>query len=115
MIYLIIAHNAEAEPIIQRYKLKRIYLFAYTVFVNNDIKLIICKMGVDNALMATSALLGYFLPTKYDLLINIGLCAASQTAIGEVLLIHKITYQNHSYFPDILFEHSLIESNLITY
>lgn len=113
MLYIVIALSAEARPIVQMFKLKRVYTLPYTLFENDDVTLIISGMGIENAMMATSALLGYKPPTENDLLINIGICAAPQSfEIGEALLVHKITHQNHAYFPDILFEHPLKECDL---
>ncbi|MBU0633322.1 hypothetical protein KKA17_11870 [bacterium] len=115
MLYIVIALSAEARAIVQMLKLKRVYTLPYTMFENEDVKLIISGMGNDNAMMATSTLLGHLPPCESDLLINIGICAAPKKyAIGESLLIHKITREEHSCFPDILFEHSLKESGLLT-
>lgn len=113
MLYFVIAHSAEAQPIIQFYKLKRVYKFSYTMFESDSVKLIISNIGIENGMMATSVLLGYCIPTQNDLLINIGICA-SHYDIGTTLLIHKITHNNNSYFPDILFDHNLQENSLKT-
>lgn len=113
MLYFVIAHSMEAQPIIRHFKLQRVYKFGYTMFEAENIKLIICGAGIDNAMMATSVLLGYCIPTSSDMLINIGICASSYD-IGTLLLIHKIVHNRHSYFPDILFKHSLKECTLET-
>ena len=113
MLYFIIAHSAEAQPVIQHFKMQRVYKFSYTMFEADNVRLIICNTGIDNAMMATSVLLAHYVPTNNDLLINIGVCGALGE-IGAMLLVHKITHNHHSYFPDILFKHDLQEISLKT-
>lgn len=115
MLYIVAALSAEARPIVEKYRLKRVHSLPFTLFENEDTKLIITGMGIFNAMMATSALLGHCPPKEDDLLVNIGLCAAPKSfEIGDALLIHKIEYKEHSYFPDILFEHQLNESGILS-
>ena len=115
MLYIVAALSAEARPIVEEYRLKRVHSLPFTLFENEEIKLIISGMGILNAMMATSALLGHCPPNENDLLVNIGICAAPKNfEIGEALLIHKINYKEHSYFPDILFEHQLKESDILS-
>ena len=115
MLYLVVSHSAEARPIIDSYRLKRVYTLPYTMFENDDVRLVISGMGIENAMMATSALLGHLPPKKSDILVNVGVCAAPQSlAVGEAFLAHKISYKGHSCFPDILFEHPLDESDIIS-
>jgi len=113
MLYFIIAHSAEAQPVIQYFKMQRVYKFSYTMFEADNVRLIICNTGIDNAMMATSVLLAHYVPISNDLLINIGVCGAPGE-IGTMLLAHKITHNHHSYFPDILFKHDLQEISLKT-
>ncbi len=113
MLYFIIAHSAEAQPVIQHFKMQRVYKFSYTMFEADNVRLIICNTGIDNAMMATSVLLAHYIPTSNDLLINIGICGAPGE-IGTMLLVHKITHNHHSCFPDILFKHDLQEISLKT-
>ena len=113
MLYITVALSAEARPLVDSFKLTRTYILPYTLFENKDIKLIVTGIGNENAMMATSVFLGHFLPSKNDILVNVGICAApKEFAIGEALLIHKIIYKSSSYFPDILFEHNLLECEI---
>lgn len=115
MLYIVAALSAEARPFVERFGLKRVHSLPFTLFENEEIKLIISGMGILNAMMATSALLGHCPPKNDDLLINIGICAAPKNfKVGDALLIHKIDYKGHSYFPDILFEHELNESDILS-
>ena len=114
MLYITVALSAEARPLIDHFQLTRTYTLPYTTFENEEVKLIVTGIGIENAMMATSALLGQFPPSKTDILVNIGICAAPQSfEIGEVFLVHKISYKNNFLFPDILFEHVLKESDIL--
>ncbi len=121
MLYITVALSAEARPLIDTFKLTRTYALPYTLFENSDIKLLVTGVGLQNAIMATSAFLGHFSPNEDDLLLNIGICAAPQSfEIGEAFLVHKLTCKvpyeskNQVYYPDILFEHPLKESDLLS-
>jgi len=117
MLYITVALSAEARPLIEHFKLTRTYALPYTMFENEEVKLIVTGVGIENAMMATSAFLGHFPPSSDDVFFNIGICAAPKSfEIGEAVLAHKITSnleQKHSYFPDILFEHTLSECELL--
>lgn len=114
MKYIITALDVEARVLIEHYSLKRNHDLPYPLYCNDDTILIVCGVGKTNALMATSALLGYRIPGSGDTLLNIGICGAPQTfSIGEALLIHQIMECEKHYYPDILYTHSLRESALI--
>lgn len=114
MKYIITALDAEARVLIEHYSLKRNHDLPYPLYRNEDTILIVCGMGKMNALMATSALLGYCIPGSGDILLNIGICGAPQSfPIGEALLIHQIIEGDRRYYPDILYTHTMRESALI--
>ncbi len=114
MIYLITALDAEARVLVDYYRLKRDTSLPYTLYINDEIVLLVSGMGKSNAMMAVSALLGWRIPQENDILINIGICGAPSTyGIGEALLIHQIIEGDRRYYPDILYTHSLRESSLI--
>lgn len=114
MIYLITALDAEARPLIDHYRLKRVYDLPYTVYRGESLLLLVTQPGRGNAMMAVSALLGYALPSQNDILINVGVCAAPQEyPLGEALIIHQIFDQTRRYYPDILYPHGVRESSLI--
>lgn len=114
MIYLITALDAEARPLVEHYRLKRDFTLPYTLYANDTTVLLVTQPGTVNAMMATSALLGWRIPSAGDILINIGICAAPlDCAIGEPLLIHQILYGERRYYPDILYPHDLRESALL--
>lgn len=114
MIYLITALDAEARPLIEHYRLKRDYALPYTLYRSDEIAVLVTQPGKINAVMALNAALGYMLPSKSDILINIGICAAPRNIpVGEALLIHQIIENDRSHYPDILYTHPLRETPLI--
>lgn len=114
MTYFITALDAEARPLIEHYRLKRITPLPYTLYQGEDTVLLVTGMGKINALMALSAFLGWKIPTDEDILMNIGVCGAPISyKIGEVLLIHQIIDQDRCYYPDILYPHLMKETSLI--
>lgn len=114
MTYLITALDAEARALIDYYGLKRDMSLPYTLYKNTDILLLICGVGKTNAMMAVSALLGWRIPHAGDTLINIGICAApTHYEIGEALLIHQLIDTHKTYYPDILYTHTLKESSIL--
>lgn len=114
MKYIITALDAEARVFIEHYSLKRNFDLPYTLYKNDDMILLVCGMGKMSALMATSALLGYRIPKKEDILLNIGICGApNEFSIGEALIIHQILDNGRNYYPDILFSHALRETSLL--
>lgn len=114
MIYLIAALDAEARPLIEHYRLKRDHALPYTVYTGNGVLLLVTQPGKHNAMMATSALLGWRIPETGDILVNIGICGAPAAyPIGEPLLIHRIVDGVRRYHPDILYSHTFRESPLL--
>ncbi len=114
MIYLITALDAEARPLIEHYRLKRDLSLPYTLYTNREILLLVTQPGKINAMMATSAVLGWRKPKNGDILINVGICGAPPAyGIGEPLLIHQISDGERRYYPDILYPHALRESSLL--
>ncbi|MFZ2889700.1 hypothetical protein [Sulfuricurvum sp.] len=114
MTYLITALDAEARAIIEHYRLKRITPLPHTLYAGNNILLLVTGMGKINPLMAISAMLGWRIPQRNDIVINIGICGApSEYAIQEALLVHQIIDHEKRYYPDILYPHTLRETSLI--
>ncbi|MFZ5374250.1 MAG: phosphorylase, partial [Campylobacterota bacterium] len=113
MIYLIAALDAEARPLIEHYRLRRDRSLPYAVYRGEEAILLITQPGKANAMMATSALLGWQSPSDKDILINIGVCGAPEShPIGQVLLVHQIIDSERRYYPDILYPHTFAETPL---
>jgi len=115
MIYIVTALSAEARLFLDYYKLKARSDLPFKVYENENVKLIVSGVGYESALMATATLLAHFLPSKEDILINIGVSAApSSYPLGTMAVAHKIEYKDMHYFPDVLFSHNLAEITLKT-
>jgi len=103
MIYIVTALKPEAQAFVDKYKLKKNRLQNYTLFQNENIRLIISGIGITNARLATQALINNFDITDNDTYLNVGICAApSKHTIGELLEIGSVTYRNitHTFNTD---------------
>lgn len=114
MIYIVTALDAEARPLIETYSLTRNHILPYTLYTGDEAIVLVCGMGKANAMMATSALLGYRIPQKGDILLNIGICAAPESfSVGEMAVVHQIIDHDRRTYPDILYPHSFRETPLL--
>ena len=101
MLYIVTALKPEAQAFVDKYKLKKNRLQNYTLFYNENIRLIISGIGVNNARIATQTLINTYDITDDDIYLNVGICAApSSYTIGELLEIGSIDYRNTSYTFD---------------
>ncbi|QOP42189.1 hypothetical protein [Sulfurimonas marina] len=101
MIYIITALKSEAQAFVDKYKLKKSTLKNYTLFFNDQMKLIVSNIGIENARFATQTLINYYDITDDDIYINIGVCGANQNHnIGELLKVGSITHQEITYSFD---------------
>jgi hypothetical protein len=101
MLYIVTALKPEAQAFVDKYKLKKSKLHNYTLFHNENIKLIISGIGVHNARLATQTLINHFDITDNDVYLNIGICAAPEHYnIGDLVEIGSITYKNTSHIFD---------------
>jgi len=97
MIYIITALKPEAQAFVDKYKLKKNKLQNYTLFENENIKLIIGGIGVKNARFATQTLINNFDITDDDIYLNVGICAAPKSySIGELIEAGSVTYRGIS-------------------
>lgn len=111
MIYIICALEIEARAIIEHFRLKKSSQFAFVTYKNDEIVVAISGIGRDNAIIATSAICGFYAPKPSDIIINIGICGGGDE-VGRAFLIHKIIDRDRDYYPDILFSHALVESSI---
>ena len=101
MIYILTALKPEAQAFVDFYKLRKRKLDAYTLFSQDNIKLIISGLGVRNAREATQTLINNYDITDNDVYINIGICGASKVyEIGELLEIGSVLYKEQIYSFD---------------
>ena len=98
MIYIVTALKPEAQAFVDFYKLNKSKLGNYTLFSNDNIKLIISGLGVTNARGATQTLINNFDIVDDDIYINIGICGASKIYdIGTLLELGSIIYKEQVY------------------
>jgi len=101
MLYIVTALKPEAQAFVDRYKLQKSRLQNYTLFHNENIRLIISGIGVNNARVATQTLIDTYDITDDDVYLNVGICAAPTSyTIGQLLEIGSITYKNTTYTFD---------------
>ena len=93
MNYIVTALKPEAQAFVDKYKLKKNKLADFTVYQNEQLVLIVSSLGIENATLATQALLNTFNITDYDIFLNIGICGANRNHnIGNLLEISFIDY-----------------------
>lgn len=98
MIYIVIALKSEAQAFVERYKLNKTKLKEYTLFFDENIRLIISGMGVVNAREATQTLINQYDITDNDVYLNVGICGAREEyPIGSLLEIGKVLYDSISH------------------
>ncbi|MCK4973751.1 MAG: hypothetical protein KAR81_00740 [Sulfurimonas sp.] len=108
MLYILTALKPEAQAFVDKYKLNKSECENFTVFTGNNIKVIVSGLGVDNAKLATTAIIKKFKPEDDDIFLNIGICGASKEyEIGQFLEIGSIIYNDNKYiinsnFPNII-------------
>jgi len=117
MIGIVTALQIEGQKIINYFQLKKIVTEnLFPIFTNKEKSIYLTISGVGKL---NSSLASLNLTNKFDIhsIFNIGTCAGSKDKkIGSLFLINKIIDSsfNKEYFPDILFEHNLIEQSIKT-
>jgi len=99
MLYIVTALKSEAQAFVEKYGLIKKSSGGYTVFENNDIRVVVSGVGIESAKKATVFLLKNFAVDSDDIFINMGICAADKRyKIGTLLNIDSITYkeENHA-------------------
>lgn len=123
MLYFITAIQPEAFPLITHYGLRstnarygRLYISEETVSDEEKVLLTISGVGAVSAAMSLSEVFTLYPPKKNDILINIGICGATNATIGDVFRINKITdiSDNRDFYPDILQPTVFREAPLLT-
>ena len=120
MKLIVTALHVEARPLLDHFKLKKDTASSrIPLFRNDDACLAISGTSKLKSAVATTWLLSQFADLEGVALLNFGLCGSGDPKIpvGELFLINKITdaATGRSFFPDILFRHTLRECSLATY
>lgn len=141
MIYVVTALYQEAHGLIRELELKKNTAYApFEVFDNESagIRLVVTGVGEIAAAAATAAVCARDGADAADFLVNIGCCAAAESAagscepadrdmdsgygaahaaqIGDLYVCHKITEQatGKTFYPDILYRHPWREREVVT-
>lgn len=117
MTYFLTALYYEAESIISQYKMKKVMEAAkFQAFKGQDEVLVISGIGALKSVVAATYLLDFFKYKENDIFINIGVCGGNREgcAEGDVFLCNKLidSYNNKTFYPDILFKHPFKEGTL---
>ena len=119
MILFIFALLPEAQPFLQRLKLKRHSLGnRLEIYLNDEYAVLITGIGKVPAAVRTARALQ--LPELADVLrvVNLGICGCGDVTapVGKCFLINNIREMatGRTFFPDMLEKHSFTEGTLIT-
>jgi len=91
MLYIVCALHCEAKPLIDYYKLSADTDSAFTVFSNQNIKLIIAGIGKVSTAAAMAYLYARDEERKCVGWLNVGIAGHKNLSIGSLLNINKIT------------------------
>jgi len=97
----IVALQAEARPLIDKFKLQKSTDFkTFRIFHNTKHRLIVSGIGQIQAAAATGFLLG-LLKDKTEALLNVGLAGHGKLAMGTPFLANRLEYKDEDsvYFP----------------
>ncbi len=98
MLYIICAFETEARALIDTYRLVKRQSQPFVLFESKEIRLIICKMGQQNAKEACEYLSQHYTLEQEDKLLNLGICAAHENyQIGSLLLVKSLNNQDTKY------------------
>jgi len=115
-INFVVALDAEAQPLIHYFRLKRMHrIFPFPVYKNEDIQLIVCGIGKQHAAVATGYLAG-LTNRGLQAWINIGIAGGDAGKVGDVVLANTVLDQEtkHCYHPSICFDVDIPQSKVIT-
>jgi len=116
---IVTALKAESDPFIQYFGLKRARAFSFPCFINDDVEIALVGVGVGTKnIRERINNFSTVFDDKVIQFINVGIAGGNkdQTRIGQLFLINKIIDDSTKkiYYPDILIDHSLMESPITT-
>lgn len=117
MITFVTAIYDEARPFIERLGLKKVSDETfYQYFASDEYEVVITGVGSIRALRNCSRHFAVHEPSSGSVVINVGLCGASDSPVGSLFLIEKITDEvsGKTYYPDLMFKEDFSHSSLTT-
>lgn len=120
MLNLIVATQAEAEPVISALKLKKVPA-ALTYYCNNELNLLVAGIGKSRTSIACGWLAGKFAEDSNHSLrtttawLNVGIAGHPTSPLGSLMAAHKVTdlTSNSVWYPHRIFP-DLASSDLVT-
>lgn len=117
---IITALHAEAKPFIEFFNLKKSNLFAKIPFYSGEpVFLCVSGIGKMRCAIATASLLAQEKDPHNVVVFNVGICGSTtkEVNLGELFFVNKVIDHGsgRSYYPDIVIEHNLPESQLMTF
>ncbi len=98
MLYIVTALKSEAQAFVEKYELAKTGSGGYTIFENDNFRVIVSGVGVESAKKAVDFLLKNFTVGADDIFLNVGICGADKKyKIGTLLNIGSITYRGTSH------------------
>lgn len=111
----VVAYKAEALPLIDFYRLKKIHHPASLIYQNDHHSLIISGPGKDNVTSAIENLLNLN-GSQNQAWLNLGIAGHESLAKGEIFIAAKIQSEPNEeiFYPPQIYSHSISTSCLIT-
>ena len=98
MVYIFTALKPEAQAFVDKYKLTKIKIDNYTLYINENIVLIITHLGVYNCSKACKFIVQNYKIGDDDIFLNVGICGASKNyKIGNLIEIGTINFDKRSF------------------
>ena len=108
MLYIITALKSEAQAFVEKYGLIKKSSDGYTIFENDELRVIVSGVGIESAKKAAAFLLKNFAIEGNDIFINIGICAADKRyKVGTLINIDSIAYNKEKHTLKKSFLHTI--------
>ncbi len=120
MLYITVAMQSEARPLISALGLKKNHWTThFRVYDSTECALIVSGTGKVQSAVSTTFLLAHYPIQKTDFFINFGTCGTTMPDIqpGTVFLANRIRDHEtgREVFPDLLYRHGFMEAGLETF
>jgi len=102
---ILCALHCEAKPLIDLFQLKKTEASPFPVYCGKEVNLGISGTGNLSAAACTAFLAGRY--SSNAAWLNIGIGGHRSHSVGEAFLAHKVTDGTQTYYPSLVFPHSL--------
>ncbi len=120
MLYITVAMQIEARPLISAMGLKKNHSTTrFKVYDSAECALIVSGTGKVQSAISTTFLLTHYPVQKTDFFVNFGTCGTTipDVQIGTIFLVNRIRDHEtgREVFPDLLYKHEFMEAGLETF